>query len=107
MKLPIKKYLEINRDNIGICFDSDVGYYHWYRIGDVIELDIDVDGVFMLYGYKGNYDNVDGVGLWRYEVNFHIDYENIASGRLPIGRLIESGHIIDISRDILIDQILN
>ncbi len=40
-----KYYLSVLKDNVGICIDSDIGYHHQFKVGDIISVEYDIKGI--------------------------------------------------------------
>jgi hypothetical protein len=91
-------YLKVNREKISICLDSDINYYHHYKVGDIIQIEVGPELGVKLHPY-----GIENPLLT-------MDWNEILSARVPIGRLLEIGHLIDVTkvvnRDKLIDIIL-
>ena len=39
----VNYYFEVMKDNVSICLDSDIGYHHHFKIGDVLLIIMDDD----------------------------------------------------------------
>lgn len=91
-------YLRVNREKISICLDSDVDYFHHYKIGDTIELEIGKNLELILKPF-----NIE-------DPKFHLDWDETKSARVSVSKLLEIGHLIDVTimvrREKLIDIIL-
>ncbi len=85
-----KYYLEVLKDNVSICLDSDVRYYHQFEIGDVIHIH--------MYSDKG--PKVVFGGYAEYDAEFTLHWDKTSSARLTIDVLITKGYLSDITKNV-------
>ena len=71
-----KYYLEVLREGVSICLDTDVLYHHRFEVGDVIPIHMYSHGPKVVFG---------GV---EYDVQFTIDCDKTASARLTVASCI-------------------
>jgi len=85
-----KYYLQIVKDNVSILADSDVGYYHKFKIDDVIEVIMDENlGVSL---------NING---WIIQKPvFTIDWDKKNYQQLSIASSIMNGYMDDITKNV-------
>ena len=86
----MKYYLQIVKDNVSILADSDVGYYHQFKIDDVIEIIMDQNlGVSL---------NING---WIIQnPKFTIDWDKKNYQQLSIASSVMNGYMIDITKSV-------
>lgn len=86
----MKYYLQIVKDNVSILADSDVGYYHHFKIDDVIEIIMDQNlGVSL---------NING---WIIQnPKFTIDWDKKNYQQLSIASSVMNGYMIDITKSV-------
>jgi predicted RNA-binding protein (virulence factor B family) len=80
-------YLEVLKDNVSICLDSDVHYHHQFNTGDVITIH--------MYSDKGP---KLVLGRVEYDAEFTIDWDKVASARLFINDCITKGYLVDVTK---------
>ncbi len=85
-----KYYLEVLKDNVSICLDSDVRYYHQFEIGDVIHIH--------MYSDKG--PKVVFGGYAEYDAEFTLHWDKTSSDRLTIAGLITKGYLADVTNNV-------
>jgi hypothetical protein len=92
-------YFEVLVDNLSICIDSEVAYYHYFKKGDIIE-----------YYYKKNYINLEvsmikiNVGEFLFD-RFVVDWDKIHSWSSSlITEFIEKGMVADVTKQVERDQ---
>jgi hypothetical protein len=85
-----KYYLEVLKDNVSICLDSDIGYYHQFEIGDIINIHMYSDkGAKVVFG-----------GYAEYDAEFTLDWDKRNSTRLSIASCIDKGILVDITSQV-------
>ena len=89
----MKYYLQIVKDNVSILVDSDVGYYHQFKIDDVIEVVMDDNLGISL--------NINGWVVKRFGARFIIDWDKKDYQQLSIASSIMKGYMVDIRRNLL------
>lgn len=89
-----KYYLEVLIHNLSICVDSDIGYHHLFKIGDVITIH--------MYSSKSInvVIDVDGFGSKEYHTLFTLDWDKIISARLSIASCIRKGYLVDVTKNV-------
>jgi hypothetical protein len=85
-----KYYLQVLKDNVSICLDSDVRYYHQFEIGDTINIH--------MYSDKG--PKVVFGGYAEYDAEFTLDWNKTCSSRLSVVSCINKGYLVDITKNI-------
>ena len=73
-----KYYLEVLKDDVSICLDTDIRHYHQFEIGDIINIH--------MYSDKG--PKVVFGGYTEYDAEFTIDWTKTSSARLSIAGCI-------------------
>lgn len=89
-------YLEVFKDNVSICLDTDVHYYHRFNTGDVITIH--------MYNYKGP---KVVLGKVEYEAEFTIDWDKVQSAKLTVVGCINIGYLVDVTKLIHRQEKLN
>ena len=86
----MKYYLQIVKDNVSILADSDIGYYHQFKIDDVIEIVMDQNlGVSL---------NING---WIIQnPKFTIDWDKKNYQQLSIASSVMNGYMVDITKSV-------
>lgn len=85
-----KYYLEVLKDNVSICLDSDIRYYHQFEIGDIINIHMYSDkGAKVVFG-----------GYAEYDAEFTLDWDKRNSARLSIASCIDKGILVDITSQV-------
>jgi predicted RNA-binding protein (virulence factor B family) len=92
-----KYYLEVMREGVSICLDTDVHYHHQFKIGDVIPIH--------MYSDKG--PKVVFGGYTEYDAEFTLDWTKTSSARLDVGSCITKGYFKDITIQMLRDKKLD
>ena len=85
-----KYYLQIVKDNVSILADSDIGYYHHFKIDDVIEVVMDV-GISL---------NINGWIIQKFVARFTIDWDKKDYQQLSIASAVMKGYMIDITKSV-------
>jgi hypothetical protein len=85
-----KYYLQVLKDNVSICLDSDVSYHHEYVVGDIINIH--------MYSDKG--PKVVFGGYAEYDAEFTLDWNKTCSFRLSVVSCINKGYLVDITKNI-------
>ena len=86
----MKYYLQIVKDNVSILADSDVGYYHQFKIDDVIEVVMDDNLGISL--------NINGWIIEKPE--FTIDWDKKDYQQLSIASAVMNGYMMDITKGV-------
>jgi aryl-phospho-beta-D-glucosidase BglC (GH1 family) len=86
----MKYYLQIVKDNVSILVDSDIGYYHQFKIDDIIEVVMSDDlGVSL---------NIHG---WIIQnPRFTIDWDKKDYQQFTIVSAVVNGYMIDITKGV-------
>jgi len=80
-------YLEVIKDGLSICLDTDVRYYHFFELGDIIKIHMYSDkGPKVVFGDRVEYD-----------AEFTKDWDKTNSVRLTIVGCISKGYLVDIT----------
>ena len=91
-----KYYLQVLKDNVSICLDSDIRYYHQFKIGDIINIHMYSDkGPKIVFG-----------GYAEYDAQFTLDW-NKTSDSLSIAACITKGYLADVTKNLERDIKLN
>jgi hypothetical protein len=85
-----KYYLEVLREGVSICLDTDVQYHHRFEVGDVIPIH--------MYSDKG--PKVVFGGRVEYDAEFTIDWDKTESVRLTVASCITKGYLVDITKGV-------
>jgi hypothetical protein len=85
-----KYYLQVLKDNITICLDTDVSYHHEYVVGDIITIH--------MYSNKG--PKVSFGGGVEYNAEFTLDWNKAGGVRLSVVSCINKGYLADITKNI-------
>ena len=83
-------YLQVIKDNLSICLDTDIGYHHQFKIGDIITIH--------MYSDKG--PKVVFGGWSEYDAEFTMDWTKKSSARLSIAGCITKGILVDITKQV-------
>lgn len=89
-----KYYLEVMREGVSICLDTDVQYHHQFKVGDVIDIH--------MYSDKG--PKVVFGGRVEYDAEFTLDWDKTASARLSIVSCITRGYMVDVTKNVNRDE---
>ena len=92
-----KYYLEVMREGVSICLDTDVHYHHQFKIGDVIPIH--------MYSDKG--PKVVFGGYSEYEAEFTLDWDKAFSVRLTVASCITKGYLVDVTKGVNRQEKLN
>jgi predicted RNA-binding protein (virulence factor B family) len=91
-----RHYLEVIKEGISICLDTDVHYHHQFKIGDIIYINMYSDkGPKLVFGTV------------EYDAVFTLDWTKTSSARLDIGSCITNGYLKDITIQMLRDKKLD
>ncbi len=91
-----KYYLEVLTDNLSIQVDSDIGYHHPFKIGDIITIHMYSDkGPKLVFG------------PFEYDAIFTLDWTKTASSRWSVSGCITKGYLKDITIQMVRDMKLN
>ena len=85
-----KYYLEVLREGVSICLDTDVQYHHRFEVGDVIPIH--------MYSDKG--PKVVFGGRVEYDAEFTIDWDKTSSARLTVAGCITRGYLVDVTKGV-------
>ena len=89
-----KYYLQVLKDNLSICLDTDIRHYHQFEIGDIINIH--------MYSDKG--PKVVFGGHAEYDAEFTLDWNKTSSARLSVAGCITNGILADITKNIHRDE---
>ena len=89
-----KYYLQVLKDNLSICLDTDIRHYHQFEIGDIINIH--------MYSDKG--PKVVFGGHAEYDAEFTLDWNKTSSARLSVVGCITKGILADITKNIHRDE---
>ncbi len=93
--------LEVIKENASLLIDGDIGHYHTFDIGDIIEQgthDVRLNGSTIL---RGDYANQTA----QYTIRLGKLYGGVSvSSRVSVWKLIELGYAIDITKQMLRNQ---
>ena len=89
-----KYYLQVLKDNLSICLDTDIRHYHQFEIGDIINIH--------MYSDKG--PKVVFGGHAEYDAEFTLDWNKTSSARLSVAGCITKGILEDITKNIHRDE---
>ena len=92
-----KYYLEVMREGVSICLDSDVQYHHHFKVGDIIPIH--------MYSDKG--PKVVFGGYSEYEAEFTLDWDKTSSARLTVAGCITKGYLVDVTKGVNRQEKLN
>ena len=111
----MKYYLQIVKDNVSILVDSDVGYYHQFKIDDVIEVVMNDE---LQLGFQTQHLGIslnirdlivtDIVGKEIYNANgciiqnprFTIDWDKKDYQQLSIASAVMNGYMMDVTKGV-------
>lgn len=85
-----KYYLEVLKDDVSICLDTDIRHYHQFEIGDIINIH--------MYSDKG--PKVVFGGYAEYDAEFTLDWNKTCSTRLSVANCITKGILADITSQV-------
>ena len=90
-------YLEVIKEDLSICLDSDINLYHHYEVGDIIEIDYKLNEPSYLYfnNLKVKYGGLT------------IDWGKINQKRLSIISCINAKYIVDITKNVEREEKIN
>ena len=89
-----KYYLEVMREGVSICLDTDVQYHHRFNVGDVIPIHMYSDkGPKVIFG-----------GRVEYDAEFTLDWDKAFSVRLTVATCISKGYMVDITKNVNRDE---
>jgi hypothetical protein len=99
----MKYYLQIVKDNVSILADSDIGYYHQFKIDDVIEVvmsdDLGVSLNVRTLNTKLCLQYLDD-GWIIQNPKFTIDWDKKDYQHLSIASSVMNGYMIDITKGV-------
>lgn len=90
-------YLEVIKEGLSICLDSDINLYHHFKLGDIIELDYKLNEPSYLY-FNNSKIKYDGLT---------IDWGKINQKRLSIASCINAKYIVDITKNVEREEKIN
>ena len=90
-----KYYLEVVKNNVSICLDSDIGYHHHFKVGDIILVEYDIKGNTNLI-----FDGLSRQYSITSAVEFKIDWDKTCSMRLSIAGCITKGYMVDVTKNV-------
>ena len=90
-------YLEVIKEGLSICLDSNTNYYHRFKKGDTIKIDYNNDGDTYLYFGDPLIRHVNHGSFYD---GLTINLDKIDQKRLSIESCIKSKYIIDITENI-------
>ena len=111
----MKYYLQIVKDNVSVLVDSDVGYYHQFKIDDVIEVVMNDE---LQLGFQTQHLGIslnirdlivtDIVGKEIYNANgwiiqnprFTIDWDKKDYQQLSIASAVMNGYMMDVTKGV-------
>jgi hypothetical protein len=86
-----KYYLEVLKEGVSICLDTDVQYHHRFEVGDVISIHMYSDkGPKVVFGGRVEYDADE----------FTLDWDKTASARGSIAFCITKGYLVDVTKGV-------
>jgi hypothetical protein len=92
-----KYYLEVMREGVSICLDTDVQYHHQFGVGDIIPIHMYSDkGPKVVFGRSSEYD-----------AEFTLDWNKTFSARLSVAGCITKGYLVDVTKNVDRDIKLN
>lgn len=96
-------YLEVIKEGLSICLDSDINLYHHYEVGDIIELDYKLE--IYLNRNEPSYLYFNNLKV-KYD-GLTIDWGKINQKRLSITSCINSKYIVDITKNVEREEKIN
>ena len=93
--LMTKYYLEVVKNNVSICLDTDVQYHHEFNIGDIILVEYDIKGKTTLI-----FDVMSMSYSITFGAEFIIDWDKTCSMRLSIAGCITKGYMVDVTKNV-------
>jgi hypothetical protein len=92
-------FIEVIKENINLLIDSDTGYYHTFKIGDILEQDIyDLKLNERTILLRGDYTKE----IVQYTIRHAKFYGGVpVSARVNMWKLIELGYVLDITKLVL------
>ena len=90
-----KYYLEVVKNNVSICLDTDVQYHHEFNIGDIILVEYDINGKTTLI-----FDVMSMSYSITFGAEFKIDWDKTCSMRLSIAGCITRGYMVDVTKNV-------
>jgi hypothetical protein len=102
-----KYYLEVLREGVSICLDTDVQYHHRFEVGDVIPIHMYSDK-----GPKVVFGGAARMSSWtkrrvEYDAEFTIDWDKTSSARLTVAGCITKGYLVDVTKGVNRQEKLN
>jgi hypothetical protein len=92
-----KYYLEVMRESVSICLDTDVQYHHHFKVGDIIPIHMYSDkGPKVVFGRSSEYD-----------AEFTLDWNKTFSARLSVAGCITKGYLVDVTKGVNRQEKLN
>jgi hypothetical protein len=81
-----KYYLEVASDKLSICLDTDINYYHHFKLGDLLLIEFGLDTVLLKFGH-----------MTIKNPEFTENWDSIKSSILSISSCVSSGRLVDVS----------
>ena len=96
-----KYYLEVMREGVSICLDTDVQYHHRFNVGDVIPIHMYSDkGPKVIFGGRVEYDAEFTLDWNKAIYNKHY----VKGVRLTVATCISKGYMVDITKNVHRDE---
>ena len=92
-------YLEVIKEGLSICLDTDIQYHHEFKIGDIIYINA--------YPYKNIHSNKVVFGPFEYNAQFTLDWTKTSSVGLGVTNCITKGYLKDVTIQMLREKKLN
>lgn len=99
-------YLEILKEGLSICLDSDVAYYHYFKVGEILRFSMDLKSGPILTSII-NYNDIsekdipirdrNGQRLYIKDPQFILDWDKVHSVRLSISSCLLKGIMSDMT----------
>ena len=95
-----KYYLEVLKDDVSICLDTDIRHYHQFEIGDIINIHMYSDkGAKVVFGGYAEYD-AEFTLVESFWVEGMADWNKNCSTRLSVAACITKGILADITSQV-------
>ena len=88
-------YLEVLKDSLSICVDSDINYHHHFKLGDIISINMYSDKATVVFG------------TLEYDAKFILDWNKTQSAILTINLCITKGYLRDVTIQVERDRKLD
>ena len=93
------KYLEVIKDGLSIELDSDIHYYHHFKVGEIITVEINKDSMVLASIVTILFDINQSIGVYGRNL-LKINWDSIKSESLSINDSIDRGYLIDITKNV-------